>query len=376
MKISVVPYNKRWLNNALFQFVNCWTNHWQEGNVELYRECQRRHHQIGTWDQFPVEQSDIVVFLDYPESLNTVLQIKQRAPHALMVLIIYETPLYNPHYFDKRNHTPFDAILTYNPHLIDNQKYFQLRVPIGLPPQNFTDIPFEQRSPLVMINTNYYIGLRALSRPWHLFNRRNNLAKLGWQSLLTAGINGEKGDLYRARRRLARVAEQRCPEAFDLFGRFWEGRNCGWYHKFFPDPPYKLAKGLAEEDKLQLLSRYRFTIAYENYDGDVGYISEKIFDAFYAGSVPIYWGDCNIAQFVWPESFIDARKFRSEAELLDFIIHLPKSRWLEMREVGQQYLQSEQIKLFHPSHYVSSILDVIEVLGTEREKISNPVYLA
>jgi hypothetical protein len=368
MKISVVPFYEHFLQNRLFQFTNTWTNHWQEGNVALFQESQCRGYTLGTWDQLPVEDADIVVFLDYPATRETVIQAKQRAPGALMVLMLYETPLYNPHWFEHRNHALFDAILTYNPHLVDGQRYFQMHLPIGSPPQLQSDLPFEDRSPLVMINTNCYVGLRAAPLPWHWLNRRRDLEKAGWHCTLTAGVSGERGDLNRARRRLARVAEQRCADAVDLFGRGWAGRKSGWYYRFLPDPPYQLAKGQALEDKLQLLSRYRYTIAYENYEGDVGYISEKIFDALYAGTVPIYRGDRNIAKSVWPECFIDSRQFRNEAELLNHVLQLPKQRWLEMQEAGKQYLNSEQIKHFQADCYVNSILSVIESIATRSPK--------
>lgn len=362
MKISVVPFYEHFLQNQLFQFTNTWTTHWQEGNVALAQESQRRGYTLATWDQLPVEEADVVVFLDYPATRETVTQIAQRSPGALRVLMLYETPLHNPHWFAQQNHALFDAILTYNPHLLDNQRYFQMHLPIGSPPEFQSELPFEARSPLVMINTNCYMGLRASPLPWHWLNRRRALEKAGWHCTWSAGVSGERGDLNRARRRLARAAEQQWDKAVDIFGRGWEGRNSGWYYRVFPDSPYQLAKGPALQDKLQLLSRYRYTVAYENYEGDVGYISEKIFDALYAGTVPIYRGDRNIAKFVWPECFIDGRQFRNETELLNHVLRLPKQRWLEMRNAGRQYLNSHQIKRFQAAQYVENILDTIESL--------------
>ena len=36
-----------------------------------------------------------------------------------------------------------------------------------------------------------------------------------------------------------------------------------------------------------------------------GYVTEKIFDAFKAGCVPVYWGAENITKYVPAECFID-----------------------------------------------------------------------
>ena len=43
-------------------------------------------------------------------------------------------------------------------------------------------------------------------------------------------------------------------------------------------------------DKIGLLREYRFCISFEN-DLYPGYVTEKAFDSWLAGSVPIYWGD-------------------------------------------------------------------------------------
>lgn len=371
MNISFVPFYDHFLNDRLFRFENTWTDHWQEGNVQLYQECQQRGYQIGTWDQLPVKQADIVVFLDYPQSFETVLKIKQQTPHAHTLLMLYETPLNNPHWFNPHNHKIFDAVLTYNPHLVDNQRYFKLHLPIGLPPKNSTDTPFSQRIPLAIINTNHYIGLRALSRPHQYLDRLQTLRHAGWHCTFMELVSSRQGDLNSSRRRLARIAEQRYPDSVDLYGRGWEGRSSGWYYHFFPDRPYQLAKGPAQQDKLQLLGQYRFTIAYENFEGKVGYISEKIFDALYAGTVPVYRGDYNISQYVWPDCFVDSRKFHNEAELLDFIVNCPQTQWQEMRDAGRQYLYSEQIKQFQPQNYANSILGAVEVLQTSNQESSH-----
>lgn len=366
MNISFVPFYDHFLNNRLFKFENTWTNHWQEGNVQLYQECQQRGYHIGTWDQLPVRQADVVVFVDYPHSLETVLKVKQQAPHAHTLLILYETPLDNPHWFNQRNHQLFDAVLTYNSHLVDNQKYFKLHLPVGLPPHASEEISFEQRTPLIMVNTNRYIGLCALPRPHQYLDRFLSLRQAGWYCTFIELLNSRQGDLNSSRRRLARVAEQEYSDFVDLYGRGWEGRNSGWYYRFFPDQPYRLAKGPAQQDKLQLLSRYRFTIAYENFEGNVGYISEKIFDALYAGTVPIYRGDSNISQYVWSDCFVDSHNFCSEAELLNFVVNCSKTHWQQMRDAGQQYLNSEQIKYFQPQSYADNILRAIEFIRSSK----------
>ena len=50
------------------------------------------------------------------------------------------------------------------------------------------------------------------------------------------------------------------------------------------------------KNKIKFLSEYKFSIAMENTNGD-GYISEKIIESFYSGSIPIYYGNYMLDEF-------------------------------------------------------------------------------
>ncbi len=57
------------------------------------------------------------------------------------------------------------------------------------------------------------------------------------------------------------------------------------------------------KNKIEFLSNYKFSIAMENSKGD-GYISEKIVDSFKAGTIPIYYGDYILDEFINPKTYI------------------------------------------------------------------------
>jgi len=57
------------------------------------------------------------------------------------------------------------------------------------------------------------------------------------------------------------------------------------------------------KNKIEFLSKYKFSIAMENSSGD-GYISEKIVQSFIAGTIPIYYGDYLIDEFINPKAYI------------------------------------------------------------------------
>jgi hypothetical protein len=77
--------------------------------------------------------------------------------------------------------------------------------------------------------------------------------------------------------------------------------------------------------KLRLLQRYKFTIAYENSHAQ-GYVTEKFYQPLIAGSVPVYWGAPDITSFAPnSNSYIDASKYKSEAELAEYLLYLDRN---------------------------------------------------
>ena len=56
-------------------------------------------------------------------------------------------------------------------------------------------------------------------------------------------------------------------------------------------------------NKISFLSNYKFSIAMENTEGE-GYLSEKIMHSFLSGTIPIYYGDYILDEFINPKSYI------------------------------------------------------------------------
>ena len=66
------------------------------------------------------------------------------------------------------------------------------------------------------------------------------------------------------------------------------------------------------------MSHYKFVLGIENTMRE-SYVTEKLFYALDAGSVPIYFGAPNVVDFVPPNSIIDGTKFKSMAELAAYV---------------------------------------------------------
>ncbi|ORZ06526.1 hypothetical protein BCR41DRAFT_166917 [Lobosporangium transversale] len=72
------------------------------------------------------------------------------------------------------------------------------------------------------------------------------------------------------------------------------------------------------EAKRTVLSKYPFAFVGEN-SNCVGYVTEKIYDAFESGAIPVYIGASDIADFVPEKSYIDVSWFKSTDDLIHFL---------------------------------------------------------
>ena len=75
------------------------------------------------------------------------------------------------------------------------------------------------------------------------------------------------------------------------------------------------------KNKIKFLSEYKFSIAMENSEAD-GYASEKIIDSFLAGTIPIYYGDYLVDEYINPNSYILIRNERDMKDKIDYIIKI------------------------------------------------------
>lgn len=72
------------------------------------------------------------------------------------------------------------------------------------------------------------------------------------------------------------------------------------------------------DNKYEFQKKYKFSITFENgcYDG---YITEKILEAWGAGTIPIYWGARDISKEFNPKAFINCADFDSFGEVCEYV---------------------------------------------------------
>jgi len=74
-------------------------------------------------------------------------------------------------------------------------------------------------------------------------------------------------------------------------------------------------------DKLKFDSTHKFSICCEN-SSHSGYTTEKIYQAFAAGCIPIYWGDPEVTRVFNSKAFINANDFQSIDSVVERIIEV------------------------------------------------------
>lgn len=94
--------------------------------------------------------------------------------------------------------------------------------------------------------------------------------------------------------------------------------------------------------KIKFLSHYKYTICFEN-STYPGYVSEKILDAYIAGSVPIYWGSPTVAVDFNTDAFINCHDYDSWEDVVEFVTYLDTRDDEYNRMLSAKLLDDENI---------------------------------
>lgn len=192
----------------------------------------------------------------------------------------------------------------------------------------------------------------VLTNYWDRNNRLNKLVV----------ISGSHNPLFRKpelySERIKAIAKLSKQNGVDLYGRgwakWWSPHACWW-------PYWKYRSALMSnyhgscDSKLETLSQYRFSLCFENMPM-TGYITEKIFDCFYAGTVPVYLGAKDIDQQVPSGAYIDMRKFKTYEEMFHYVGNMSMIDWQCMREVAREFIRTTG-----GEKYYDSLIRMVEV---------------
>ena len=207
---------------------------------------------LATQDIHSTEDSEIVIYNEMPQVLPRKEDI------AKSYLLLFESELIKPENWDLHKHQYFKKIFTWHDDFIDNKKYFKMN--------------FSQE---ILTTINFDLSKKEKLCTLIAGNKKVNHAL----------------ELYSKRIEAIAWFEKHHPTDFEFYGIGWNDyTHANRYVRFLMKkigiskvlaPNYQTYKGTVKAKK-EVLEKYKFAICYENARDIPGYITEKIFDCFFA----------------------------------------------------------------------------------------------
>ena len=321
--ISNHPINAENLNNALSRnniplkvFIGDLNKH---GNALKKNRTQLGHYlrkfSLDLPLKAPVDKS-ISKIIFYNVDRDYKRFTIHKFPKDKMILFMWEPPCVLRQMYSTKTASWFSKVYTWDDDLVDNTTHFKFYYPV-MQPMIETLPSFEEKKLCTLVSSD-------------LASKHPN-------------------ELYSERRRVIAFFEKESNADFEFYGRYWNPAE---------HPSYR---GTIE-DKINTIKNYRFSICYENSTHIKGYITEKIFDCFAAGNVPIYWGAINIEDYIPKNCYIDRRDFQSTEEVYAFIKGIDKEQYEQYLFHIRNFLKSAEAQLFSGAQFEKIFCDAVKGL--------------
>ena len=302
--------------------------------IALKNKFNYHNYDIATNDIIKPKSADVVIYYD------TLNKNVHNGDISRRFLVLIESILVKPKLYYKKAHQNFNKIFTWNDNLVDNDHYIKINLAHKIPDKIDKNIDVKNKL-CVMITTN----------------RSSKL----------------KNELYSERVNAINWFEDNQPNEFDLYGMGW---NEYYINRSRPIRAFNKIKSLRKimfkvfgtyhpsyrgkiESKLEIMKNYKFSICYENIRDVPGYITEKIFDAFFASCVPIYLGANNIEEYIPNNCYIDKRKYATYSELYSYISNMKNEKYRCYINNIEKFLISKKAHQFSDTHFANVIYNSV-----------------
>ncbi|MBP9682568.1 MAG: hypothetical protein KBD76_14265 [Bacteriovorax sp.] len=316
-------------NNRIFDLTNKFLN--RDNCLYPYfllkEEFKKHGYDLLTSDLCSPDQAHLVLYNEMPKPFPKLIDIEKS------FLLLFETELIRADNWNLKKHKFFKKIFTWNNALVDNKLYYKFNFPNEI---KSTPIGIAGRSGfLVSISGN-----KTSHHPLELYSQR--LKTIKW-------------------------FEDHHPEDLDFYGIGWEYKFNVRFQKIFrklkilnllPKNSSRCYKGRVDE-KIAVLRTYKFALCFENAKDIDGYITEKIFDCFFAGTIPIYWGPSNINQIIPENCYIERTKFNTHEDLYHFLKKLTDEDILAYQKNIELFLKSEGVTPFSEHFFAKNIVEIM-----------------
>lgn len=268
------------------------------------------------------------------------INAQRRFPKCPAYAYLYEDPIIRPLNSEMAQLRRYRKVFTSNETLIDSKQILRLDYPNNL---TLRPVPsFDERDLFcVMIASN-----KALLHP-------------------------HPRSLHGNRIEIIRFFEAQAPDLFALYGKGWNipavrhgltgrlvKRVNEWRARIAPSRPFPSYRGTVYT-KSEVLDRAKFSICYENSRGSPGYLTEKIFDCFTSGCIPIYIGATHGAALVPEGCYIDGDRFNSPAEMLHFLQSIDVVSHARYQAAIQRFLAGPDSVRFTNAHFCQSLVNIV-----------------
>lgn len=321
-----------------------------EGGTRLIRELAQEGIQLRPFAQWGNQIRDAAVFWDCPNMEDPDLRacVDRRIPFLLVIsenLHLQPNPTYGQMKALARR------VLTYQENEVDYKKTFWLPYGLNLAAGR------RFRESVEGISRPYLLGMinawKKSEMPGDLYARRNRIAVAAGKTLgskmLLAGCGWGQPLVYE--QKWQRSLAKRIP----AFVRWLTG----WPNSAYSGP---LPLG---NSKLPALARCEFALVPENCSSLAGYITEKIFNALFAGCIPIYQGHPDSSRWLPREIFVPMDQFADGATLVNFLQTMPQEKKEELKQAGKKFLDGGEARRFDISSWTAAIKEQIFALKKE-----------
>lgn len=292
MKLCLVNgYDSLNKGQQMFHGVNQLGARLSDEGVAIWEEGRRRNHIVYSPENVVgFNESDVLIFIDWkiPGQSNNLYYEFLETDKRPAYLMKREVPFWNP--------------------LVPS--YDQFRAVFSFEEDSGYDNVYESNYCIDVSQYQYTGGVRDLEC-----------------SLVSTNYSrDEPGCLYAYRRESARSLSESFGTRFEVYGRGWEGERVNY-------------KGTCDS-KADLLSRSVFNLCTENYANVPGYVTEKLLESVFYGSIPIYFCTGHSKNKIPKDVFINCANI-DPSDLPQFLKDITIAERNNLRDLGREWLLSE-----------------------------------
>jgi hypothetical protein len=173
--------------------------------------------------------------------------------------------------------------------------------------------------------------------------------------------NPAASSLYELRRNDYRYFSSCGPDQFSLYGKGWSS----------DEPCYR---GVVS-NKLETLSKYRFSLCYENTAARSWYLSEKLLEVMQANCVPVYAGPTEIEKILPSSAVILRSDFDSAEALHRYLAEMSETRFESFLASARAWMTSGYGALWQIELNTEAVAETIftSIYGAKPIKSSRPL---